>query len=97
MKNFRTYQLSKQLYQQTKTVKLKGELKDQLHRASLGICLNLAEGYGKNGEKDRKRFYFIALGSCREVQALVELENLTSLSNLSDQLGAHLYRLYFSS
>lgn len=96
MKNFRTYQISKELYHEVKMLKLRGEVGDQLQRASLSICLNLAEGYGKNGEKDRKRFFFIALGSCREVQAIAELENLGPVLRLSDQVAACLYKLCHS-
>ena len=93
--NFRTYQLALELYRETKTVKLPYHLKDQLLRASSSVCLNLAEGSAKPTEKDRAKFYAIALGSCREVQAVItmEAESLGSLVSLADRLGASLYRL----
>ncbi len=45
---------------------------DQLKRASLSIPLNIAEGYGKRGEKDRSRFYDIARGSAHECGAIFD-------------------------
>lgn len=93
LSNFRTYQLSLELYAQSKTVGLPYHLKDQLVRASSSICLNIAEGSAKPTEKDRKRFYRIALGSCREVQAVIEMESLLTIHELTDRLAAHLYKL----
>lgn len=93
LSNFRSYQLSLELYRSCKGIQLPYHLKDQLLRAASSICLNLAEGSAKPTEKDRKKFYRIALGSCREVQAVIELENITPLNALADQLGGHIYRL----
>jgi four helix bundle protein len=44
------------------------ELADQLHRASVCVVLNVAEGRGRWG-KDARRFFRIALGSKLEVCA----------------------------
>lgn len=52
---------------------LKGELRDQLSRASVSVALNLAEGYGRYSRKDKRRCYTIALGSARECAAALEL------------------------
>ena len=95
MVNFRTYQLSTQLYQAAKTMKLSHPLQDQLIRAASSISLNLMEGSAKPTAKDRAKFYRISLGSLREVQALIDLEReeLEALSQLADQVGGHLYRL----
>lgn len=59
----------------------------------LSICLNLAEGSAKQTNKERRRFYYIALGSQREVHCLLELEGYTDLLQKSDHLGASLYKL----
>ncbi len=95
LKTFRTYQLALSLYGECKKTCLPYFLKDQLLRAASSICLNLAEGTGRPSPKERKRFYAIALGSLREVQAIVDLEPKISesTSDLVDHLGACLYRL----
>ena len=92
---FRTYQLSLELYREVKTVKLPHYLKDQLLRSASSVCLNLAEGSAKPTEKDRAKFYAIALGSCREVQSLIvmEAETLGKFDSLADRLAASLYKL----
>jgi len=45
---------------------------EQLWRASVSIPLNIAEGYGRRGKKDRARFYDIARGSAHECGALLD-------------------------
>lgn len=91
-KTFRSYQLAKELHYKCRAQKLKGSLMDQLFRASSSICLNLAEGSAKPKGRDRKKFYLIALGSLREVQAIIDISNLP-LHSEADVLGAHLYKL----
>jgi hypothetical protein len=44
----------------------RGELRDQLDRASTSIVLNIAEGAGRRGGADRARFFAIARGSATE-------------------------------
>ena len=92
---FRTYQLSVRLYGECRKARMPGYLRTQLLRAASSICLNLAEGTGRPTQKDRLRFYFIAFGSLREVQAVLDLEPRFSPSVLSlvDHLAACLYRL----
>src|SRR4051812_18772045 len=95
LNDFRAFGLAKKYYQQCKRQKLPHFLKDQLNRASSSIALNLAEGSGKRTKADQIRFYSIAFGSLRESQAILEIENIDNpeLQNLSDQLGAILYKL----
>lgn len=95
LSDFRTYQMAKELYHQTKKVRLPSFLKNQLLRASSSVVLNLAEGSARRTAKDRQRFYNMAFASLREVQAIIDLERrqLDQLHSLADSLGAHLYRL----
>jgi four helix bundle protein len=94
IKYFRSYELAVNLHKEVKTIALPGYLKDQLLRASSSIALNLAEGSAKTSKKDRLRYYGIALGSLREVQAIADLEQaLKELEPKLDILGAHIYKL----
>ena len=95
LKNFKTYQLATQFHHECLKLKVRALLRDQLDRASSSIVLNIAEGTGKTTEKDKRRFYAIALGSLRESVAILDLNGQMSsdLAGLSDQLGACLYRL----
>jgi four helix bundle protein len=50
------------------------EIGAQLRKAAMSIPMNIAEGYGKkSSELDFKRFLKMALGSCNEVQVLVDM------------------------
>ena len=97
LKNFRTFDLAVELYRGCEKVQARSHLRDQLLRASLSIVLNTSEGSAKPSPKDRKRFYGIALGSCREVQVLLMLLGQAELSCIADQVGACLYRLTHGS
>lgn len=94
MKNFKTYNLAVDFYENCQNQKFKNRvIKDQFERASLSICLNIAEGWGRVTEKDRRKFYSIAFGSLREVQCLLHLMKSNELSKQADQLGGYLYQL----
>ena len=91
---FRTYQLSLTLYRSVQTSNLSCHLRDQLLRATSSVCLNLAEGYGRQSTRDRARFYAIAFGSLREVQAIFDLSSFSSeQSDILDKTAASLYKL----
>ena len=90
---FEIYQLALELYRKCGEFPAPHHLKDQLNRASLSVCLNLAEGSGKPSWKDKRRFYGIALGSCRETEALLGILNRPELTDLVDRVGGCLYRL----
>ena len=95
MHDFRSLQLAAAFYRSAKTVPLSGDLKDQLIRAASSACLNLAEGRGRGSLKDQVRFFHIALGSLRECQAVLIIEDLcksTAWREL-DAATASVYRL----
>lgn len=43
-------------------------LVDQMRRCVVSITSNIAEGYNRQSNKEKIQFYFIALGSCTELQ-----------------------------
>ena len=94
-RNFRSYQLAVQLYRDTCRLRLPAHLQSQLLRAASSVVLNLAEGSGKDSPADRKRFYGIAMGSIREVQAILDLAvpARSPVALQADHLGACIYKL----
>jgi len=48
-------------------------LGDQMRRAALSVCLNIAEGSGRGSKKDFKRFIRNAIGSTLEVVACIKI------------------------
>lgn len=89
------FRKAKLFYIECKTLRLPKALREQLTRASSSIALNVAEGSGKPTLADRRRFYAIALGSLRECQAIIAIEDqgTPKLNSLSDDLGAMLFRM----
>jgi four helix bundle protein len=45
--------------------------RDQIQRAVISIMNNVAEGYERKGDKEFKRFLYIAKGSCGEVRSML--------------------------
>src|SRR5437870_5488660 len=78
MKTFRTLDLAVEFYDQAKKVPLTGNLKDQLHRASSSIALNLSEGNAKSSANEKRHFFQMAYGSIRECQTIFRLEKVDS-------------------
>ena len=100
MRHLKSYQLAVQFYREAKGVSLAHYLKDQLRRAALSVPLNLSEGTGKTSMADRRRFFEIAMGSIRELQALVEVESeafTKEQKDLLDHLAASTYKLIRNS
>ena len=96
IQNFRTYDLALRFYKQLPAINAPAHFKDQLSRAALSIVLNLAEGSGKPTKKDRVRFYAIAFGSIREVQALLDiLESDPKTVDELDHLAASVFKLVY--
>jgi four helix bundle protein len=95
LSGFEAYQLALRLYRRGRGIHCPGYVRDHLQRACLSVVLNLAEGSAKPTPKERQRFYAIALGSLREVQAALDLSDQTEeIKTLADRVGAMLYRLH---
>ena len=99
IRNFVAYDLALQLHRKIVGMELKHHLKDQLERASQSVVLNLAEGSGKPTRRDKARFYAIAFGSLREVQAVFDIIALQDpkILDLTDHLAACVYKLTYGS
>ena len=93
LKNFRCYQMAKEIHQLTEKLPIKGEVRSQLSRATLSIVLNLAEGSGKFEKKEQKRFFKIAFASIRETQAILDLLENQEVVAKVDSLAAATWRL----
>ena len=94
MKNFRTYDLAVELYRACVKLKMPHYLKDQLLRSSSSIALNLSEGRAKRSPKDETRFFYIAYGSAKETQSILDLAQAPQgVVALADKTSAHLYKL----
>ena len=77
-------------------------LKDQIQRAAVSICSNIAEGYARRGNKELIKFLWIARGSTAEVcSQLYHAKDLgyvnesiqTELCELTSILTAELFSL----
>jgi len=45
--------------------------KDQIQRAAVSITNNIAEGFGRKGDKELSRYLKISKGSCLEVRSML--------------------------
>ena len=77
-------------------------LKDQIQRASISICSNIAEGFERRGNKEFIHFLWIAKGSAAEVCSqlhnardvgYIDGERFNSIYNSAKQIGGMLYNL----
>ena len=71
-------------------------LGEQIRRASLSVSTNIAEGTGREGEKEAKYFYNVSKGSVYEVvsllfvmrsQGYINEENHAALYNQCDEIA----------
>ena len=58
-------------------------LKDQIRRAAVSVCSNIAEGFDRRGNREFVRFLWIAKGSSAEVSS--QLYNALDLGYISKE------------
>lgn len=61
-------------------------LNDQMRRCAVSVTSNIAEGFSRQGTKDKLRFYFMSKGS------LTELQNQLMISRDVGYLSAEKYQ-----
>ena len=76
--DFKVYQDSKRFYKEIILISRKfprefWELGDQIRRSALSVCLNIAEGSGKNSDKEFNRYLDNSLGSVNETAAGIDI------------------------
>ncbi len=64
-------------------------LRDQIQRAVVSICSNIAEGYARRGNREFVNFLWIAKGSAAEVQS--QLYHALDLNYISQDSFENLY------
>ena len=64
-------------------------LRDQMQRAAVSVCSNIAEGFERRGNKEFIKFLWIAKGSAGEVSS--QLYHAKDLGYLSEDEFARLY------
>ena len=64
-------ELTRQIYRVTKSAEFSRDfgLRDQVRRAAVSIMSNIAEGFGRGGDKEFSQFLAVAKGYVGEVQA----------------------------
>ncbi|MDP3722578.1 MAG: four helix bundle protein [Candidatus Omnitrophota bacterium] len=98
----KSYQLTKAVYEATKDfppAETYG-LKQQMRRAAVAIPSNIAEGYGRQFNKEYKQYLAIAYGSLCELETQCQLahdlgyfQDGLGVEDLSKEVGKMLYRM----
>lgn len=84
-KNWKIYEDAKQLFSYIIRIvdKLPKEYRysigDQIIRSGLSIVLNIAEGSGRDSDKELNRYFNIVIGSINETLAVADIMNDTKL------------------
>jgi four helix bundle protein len=65
--------------------------RDQLQRAAVSTMNNIAEGFERRGDREFKKFLYIAKGSCGEIRSMLHLAS--ELKYLSKNEVKNIYDL----
>ena len=96
MNKFRVLDQAVDFYQSVQDLEIKGNLKDQLHRAASSISLNLAEGNAKaNAINEKRHFFQTGIWFAQRMPTIFKLTNTTNHTCVgkADILGGALYKL----
>jgi four helix bundle protein len=94
MKKLFALELAIEFCELTRSLRMPQHLKEQFERAVSSIALNLSEGSAKPTVRDRRKYYYIALGSFRESETILRLTGAKpEVVGKANFLGACLYRL----
>lgn len=61
-------------------------LVDQMRRCSVSITSNIAEGFSRKGQKEKRQFYYTSLGSITELQNQLILSRDLGYLNLKSYM-----------
>lgn len=80
-------------------------LASQMQRAAVSIASNIAEGYGRSGNKELVQFLYIALGSSNELDTQIQVarnlnyfseEKFVMLDTMNDEVNRMLRSLIYT-
>lgn len=64
-------------------------LVDQMRRCAISISSNIAEGFSRNSQKEKRQFYYMSLGSATELQNQLILSR--DLNYISSEVFSGIY------
>ena len=98
----KAYQLTLDIYKVTRKFPVEERycLAQQMRRAGISVPSNIAEGFARQGPKEKAYFYSVAKGSVEELKVQMMLtkdlgyaSDVSSLQSLADEVCAMLYSL----
>jgi four helix bundle protein len=85
-------QLTLLVYRQLKDLR-DFSFKDQIQRAVISICNNIAEGFERKSNKELRQFLYISKGSCGEVRSMLYIA--LDLGYITKEQFEEMYKLSY--